>query len=85
MKRILLPTIHTGRIHQRPLYEYERRNCAGRQVFFEKRENCISSGLEKNEIDWQLYALLAVMLHELTSSRIQKISQTILYLPHFIS
>ncbi|MFK4302016.1 ABC-type polysaccharide transport system permease subunit [Paenibacillus sp. RC254] len=37
------------------------------------------------KIDWQLYALLAVMLHELTSSRIQKISQTILYLPHFIS
>ncbi|MFK4343123.1 hypothetical protein ABH894_003612 [Paenibacillus sp. RC62] len=30
------------------------------------------------KIDWQLYALLAVMLHELTSSRIQKISQTIL-------
>lgn len=29
--------------------------------------------------------ILAIMLHELTSSKIKKLSQTVLYLPHFIS
>ncbi|MEC0181226.1 ABC transporter permease subunit [Paenibacillus peoriae] len=61
-----------------------RRIFADREFYNALRNTLLLNGLDLL-FSFPAPILLAVMLHELTSSRIRKISQTILYLPHFIS